>query len=113
MDFDMPLNPKTPKTFQEHVLPEHLRLAGYAVLVHALALKTPVHRPSCVSEKHIRGSQRAEPPWIVFDRRYWPGDTFGDHLSFALHHERMDLLILKRISYGQPPTESQTGVAGS
>ncbi len=92
----MRLNPKTPKTFQEHALPEHARLAGYAAIVHALAVKAPVRRLSCVSEKHIRGSQRAEPRWIVFDRRYWPGDTFGDHLSFALRHERMDLLILKR-----------------
>jgi hypothetical protein len=46
---------------------------------------------------HIRDSRREEPPWIIFDRRYWPGDTLGDHLSFALRHEYIDLLVLKRI----------------
>ena len=101
----MRLNPTTIKTFQEHVLPEDSRLAGYAALVHAFSVKAPVRLPSCVSEKHIRGSQRAEPTWLVFDRRYWPGDAFGDHLSFALRHERMDPLILKRIFEAVAATE--------
>ncbi len=68
-----------------------------AGLVHALAIPGPVRRPSCVSEQHIRGSHREEGAWTVSDKRYWPGDTFADHLGFALRHEDLDLVILKRI----------------
>jgi hypothetical protein len=82
--------------FQENLVPEQTRLAGWAALVQALSLKTPVRRPSCVSEKHVRGSQREESVWRIFDKRYWPGDNLADHLIFALRHEDLDLLILKR-----------------
>ena len=58
--------------------------AGWAALVRTFAIQAPVRRPSCVSEKHISGSQREERDWTVFDKRYWPGDTFADHLTFAL-----------------------------
>ncbi len=87
---------KTP-TFQEQVVPEDTRLAGYAALVHALSIQGPVRRPSCVSNRHIRGSHRQSEPWRIFDKRYWPGDSFADHLTFALRHEDIDLLLLKRI----------------
>src|SRR5258708_38716018 len=93
----MRLNFKKPTGFQEQGIPEASKLAGFAALVSTLSIEAPVRRPSCVSDKHIRGSHREEALWTVFDRRYWPGDTFGDHLSFALRHERMDLLVLKRI----------------
>src|SRR5438132_12517292 len=93
----MRLNLKKPTSFHEHSVPENSKLAGFAALVNALSIEAPVRRPSCVSEKHIRGSHREEAFWTVFDRRYWPGDTFGDHLSFALRHERIDLLVWKRM----------------
>ena len=83
-------------TFQENILPSGTKLAGLAALAHALSIQAPVRRPSCVSEKHVRGSRRQEGAWTVFDIRYWPGDTFADHLTFALRHEDLDLLILKR-----------------
>src|SRR5262245_6920494 len=92
----MRLNISPCHTFQENLVPEQARLAGWAALVQALTLKAPVRRPSCVSEKHVRGSHREDGPWRVFDKRYWPGETFADHLSFALRHEDLDLLILKR-----------------
>src|ERR1039457_2907641 len=83
--------------FQEKTIPKGTRLTGWAVLVHNLALPVPVRRPSCVSEHHVHGSHRVDGAWSVFDKRYWPGDTFADHLTFALRHENIDLLILKRI----------------
>ena len=83
--------------FQEKTVPVDTRLAGWAALVRALALPVPVRQPGCVSEQHISGSRREEGAWTVFDRRYWPGDTFADHLTFALRHEDMDLPILKRV----------------
>lgn len=85
------------QTFQESVIPANARLAGWAALVHALSVKAPLRRPSCVSEQHIKGSRREEELWSIFDQRYWPGDDFEDHLTFALRHEEIDLLILKRV----------------
>ena len=81
------------------------RLAGWAALVRTLALPVPVRRPSCVSEQHISGSRREAGAWTVFDKRYWPGDTFTDHLTFALRHEQIDLLILKRAFQAVPAGE--------
>src|SRR5215475_10580783 len=89
-------------TFQENLVPEQTRLAGWAALVQALSLQAPVRRPSCVSEKHVRGSQREEGVWRVLDKRYWPGDNLADHLIFALRHEDLDLLILKRAFDAMP-----------
>ena len=91
--------------FQEKTVPDGTRLAGWAALVQALALRGPVRRPSCVSEQHVRGSHREEGAWTVFDKRYWPGDTFADHLAFALRHEDIDLLILKRVFEAVPQPE--------
>jgi hypothetical protein len=88
--------------FQGKMVPVGTRLAGWAALVRACAVHAPVRQPSSVSGKHIRGSQREEGDWVVFDKRYWPGDTFADHLTFALRHERIDLLILKRILEAAP-----------
>jgi hypothetical protein len=61
--------------FQELAVPGEARPAGWAALVHALAIDAPVRRPSCVSDKHVRGSRRERGGWQVFDKRYWPGDT--------------------------------------
>lgn len=91
--------------FQESTIPTGTMLAGWAALVHAFAIPAPVRRLSCVSEKHVSGSHRQEGPWTIFDRRYWPGDTFADHLSFALRHEDIDLLILKRVFEAVPESE--------
>ena len=88
--------------FQENTIPGGTMLAGWAALVHALAIPAPVRRLSCVSEKHVSGSHRQDGPWTIFDRRYWPGDTFAAHLSFALRHEDIDLLILKRVFEAVP-----------
>lgn len=50
----------------------------------------------------MRGSSRKEAAWRIFDKRYWPGDTFASHLTFALRHESLDLVILKRV-FAAPP----------
>ena len=91
-------------TFQENVIPSDARLAGWAAVVQALSVKAPVRQPSCVSERHLHGSRREEDAWTVFDRRYWPGDTFQDHLAFALRHEPIDFLVLKRLFDTVDPT---------
>jgi hypothetical protein len=91
--------------FQEKTIPESTRLAGWAAIVQTLAIHVPVRRPSCVSEQHIRGSHREEGALAVFDKRYWPGNTFVDHLTFALRHEDIDLLVMKRVFEAVPQAE--------
>jgi len=100
----MYLKLKTPATFQDKIVPKGTRLAGWAALVHALGLQAPVRQPSCISERHILGSRRETGGFRVFDKRYQPGDRFTDHLTFALRHENIDLLILKRAFEAIPKT---------
>lgn len=64
-----------------------------------------MRRPSCVSAQHISGSNREQGAWTIFDKRYWQGDSFADNLTFALRHEYIDLLILKRAFEVVPQTE--------
>ena len=96
--------------FQDNTIPGGCRLAGWAALVHALAILAPVRGPACVSEQHVRGSRRQEQAWTVFDKRYWPGDSFADHLILALRHEELDLLILKRVIEAVPQAEMEAFV---
>jgi hypothetical protein len=104
----MKLDLDAPTIFQEKSVPYRSKLAGWAALVQALTISAPVRRPSCVSEQHIRGSHREEGIWTIFDKRYWPGDTFADHLLFALRHEDIDLLILKRVFEAVAHSEIET-----
>ncbi len=92
----MLLRLETPTSFHDEIVPKGTHLVGWAALVQALDLQVPVRRPSCVSVKHVGGSQREQGGFRVFDKRYQPGDQFTDHLAFALRHENIDLLILKR-----------------
>jgi hypothetical protein len=96
--------------FQDKTIPNGCKLAGWAALVSALGIAAPVRRPSCVSVQHIGGSRRRHRTVSVFDKRYWPGDTFADHLTFALRHEDLDLLILKRVFEAVPPSEIEAFV---
>jgi len=92
----MDLQFEQPRAFQGAIVPAGSRLAGLAALVHGLDIQAPVRAPSSVSEGHVRGSQRREQSWTLYDKRYWPGDLVTDHLGFALRHEDIDLLVLKR-----------------
>ena len=92
----MDLKFEQPVAFQGAVVPKGSRLAGLAALAQGLKLQTPVRGPSSVSEGHVRGSQRREDSWTLYDKRYWPGDLVTDHIGFALGHEHIDLLVLKR-----------------
>jgi hypothetical protein len=91
--------------FQDQTVPAGTRLAGAAALVQEFGIAAPVRQPACVTEQHVRGSRRRENGWVIFDKRYWPGDDLGAHLEFFLKHEDADLLILKRIFDAAPKTE--------
>ena len=84
-------------SFQGSPVPGRGRLVGLAALVNTLHVPAPVRVPACVSDGHISRSTRTEGQWRVYDKRYWPGDTFADHLDFALRNENLDLLVLKRV----------------
>ena len=104
----MKLDLASPVVFQERSLPSVTRLAGWSALVHALGISAPVRHPVCVSEQYVSGSRREEGGWTVLDKRYWPGDSFAGHLIFALRHEHLDLLVLKRVFDAVPPAELET-----
>jgi hypothetical protein len=88
--------------FQDKPLPGDTALAGWAALVHALDLRAPVRDPSCISERHVGGSQRQEGAWRVFDKRYNVDSDVASHLTFALRHENLDLLVMKRVLEAVP-----------
>ena len=97
LDFEAPL------MFQDRLVLKGTRLAGWAALVHGLGIQAPVRTASAVAEGYIKGSQRTEGGWTIFEKRYWPGNRVTDHLTFALRHEALDLLILKRALDAIPP----------
>lgn len=87
----------TATTFANETVPEGAMLAGYAALVYALNVEAPLRFMSCISREHVRGSMRQDGNWNIYDKRYWPGSSLGDHLTFAMKHEPLDLLTLKRV----------------
>ena len=93
----MELDFQAPLAFQDRRVPKSTRLAGWAALAHGLGIQAPVRRPSGVAEGYVSGSHRTEDGWRIFDKRYWPGHKVTDHLTFALRHELLDLLVLKRV----------------
>ncbi len=89
-------------------LPEGGSLAGWSALVAALGIRAPLRQPACVSEKHVRGNTRTNGVWQVYDKRYLPEATLEGHLGFALRHEAINLLILKRVLDAVPKVEVET-----
>src|SRR5262249_42157019 len=104
----MTLDLGSPVVFQERSVPPLTRLAGWSALVQALGISAPVRRPICVPEQYVSGSRRSEGGWTILDKRYWPGETFAGHLTFALRHEDLDMLTLKRIFDAIPASELET-----
>ncbi|NOR49659.1 MAG: hypothetical protein GQ530_01330, partial [Desulfuromonadales bacterium] len=95
----------TTMTFANETVPEGTMLAGYAALVYALNVEAPLRSMSCISSEHVRGSMRQDGHWNIYDKRYWPGSSLGDHLTFAMKHEPLDLLTLKRVLEAAPEEE--------
>ena len=94
-------------------MPEAVTLAGWAALVHHLSIAAPVRKLSCFSDKHVRGNKRGEGRWEVYDKRYRPEDTLEGHLNFALRHEDIDLLLLKRVFDAVPAQAVQDIIAAT
>lgn len=108
MALNKKLDTAPPPTFQDRIVPDETRLAGWSALIHGLGIQAPLRAPCAVADGHIKGSLRSEDDWSIFDKRYWPGEEITDHLNFALRHEAIDLLILKRI-FDTIPAELVSG----
>jgi len=94
-----------PAFFQDDPLPEGAELAGLSALVHALDVAAPVRNLSSTADKFVRGNRRSEAGWDIYDKRYRPEPTLEGHLTFALRHEPIDLLVLKRVLEAAPVEE--------
>ncbi len=75
------------------------RPAGYAYLLEKLAIVgIPNWHRSMVSTKGTHSSKRQGSfVDVVFTSQYWPGETVGDHLEFALKYDGVNLALLAKI----------------
>ncbi len=82
--------------FYERALPERATPVGYAALIESYDLRVPLPRTFCaVGELHR--SPKEAGGWRIFSPRYSPAATLEGHLTFALKHEGLDLVLLKRL----------------
>lgn len=83
------------------------RLAGYAALVDRYNLDViPNWHKSLVTTSGIhRIDVQAGVIEEVYPPKYWPGDTLGDHLEFALKYDGTNLAILSGVFQKAAATE--------
>lgn len=75
------------------------RLAGYAYLLEKLGIiGIPNWHRSMVSSSGMHSSM-IQDGFVeeVFRSQYWPGETIGNHLEFALKYDGVNLALLARI----------------
>ena len=75
------------------------KLAGYAALIKIFSLSViPNWHKSYVA---FSGTHKKEPKENIIEEiypsKYWPGDTVGDHLEFALKYDGTNLSILAKL----------------
>ena len=91
-----------PEYIQYEEIPAGTALAGWAALVKVYGVDAPLRHFSSISNKHVRGNKKKEGNWEVFDKRYKPDDSLEGQLNFALRHEVIDLLVMKRVLKALP-----------
>lgn len=101
----MTATPANPAVFQERIVPPDTVPVGYAALVQKYGIAAPVRFPSCVARGFVYGSRRAHEDWTIFDKRFAPEDSLFGHLSFAIRHETINLLVLKKLFQGVLPRD--------
>ena len=92
--------------FLESRLPDAAVPAGYAALIAAHGLAVPL--PSQLSAVSPKNKAIASEQWRIFPARYAPGASLEGHLVFALKHEGVQLLTLKKLfeAIGPRPIEA-------
>ena len=83
--------------FQSEILPSSSKLIGYSWLINHFNLAIPLRQLSCVSVKRLAAQTVQKNKWIVFDAQLMVEDLAYNHLEFAIKHEQIDLLVLKKI----------------
>ncbi len=81
--------------FRDRRLPDRATPAGYSALIDACGLQVPLPRTlSGTGERHriLEGGG-----WRLLTPRHAPRPTLEAHLTFALKHEGLDLVVLKRL----------------
>lgn len=92
-----------------------LRLAGYGAIIDRFHLEViPNWHRSFVAAGNTRRIATAEGMTEeVYPARYWPGDTLGDHLEFALKYDGTNLAILASVFKAAPMEEVRQYVASA
>lgn len=80
---------------RDRVVPDEVRLCGYAALVHAFNLDVPL--PQVLSGSRATFAARTAEGWQLYSPRHLPEPSFSGHLTFALRYEPVDLLVLNRL----------------
>ena len=90
--------------FRGRLLPEpEAWLAGYSALMDGFDLKGPLpEKLAAISHQHKKYEANG---WSIYTPRYKPEDTLASHLTFALKHEGINLLILKLLFQKIKPEE--------
>jgi hypothetical protein len=85
------------------------RAAGYEALIAKFKLDVlPNWHKSYVAAGNSHKTNKTEGVMAeVYPARYWPGDTLGDHLEFALKYDGINLAILSSIFHAAPQQEIQ------
>lgn len=92
--------------FHEQRLPEKATPAGYAALMDAYGLATPIPLTlSAIGERHKILERDG---WRLLTPRHAPAATLEGHLTFALKNEGLDLGVLKALfrATGPAPIEA-------
>lgn len=100
-------------SLQGHVVPPDAHLVGLSAIAHTFEVQAPIRRLACVSANHVAGSIQDLSPWRLFDKRYDPGDALDDNLVFAMRHDDLDLLVLKRVLAAIPTDQVQMFLAAN
>jgi Fic family protein len=92
--------------FHESLLPAPASPAGYAALIGAHGLKVPL--PRVLTSVSPQNKSAASADWRVLPARYAPEASLEGHLTFALKHEGVNLLLLKKLfeAIGPRPIEN-------
>jgi len=83
--------------FQDKHMPQEASLVGISALVQALNVEAPVRHPACILGHRGNQAVKETEEWRQFDNKYTVEQTVEAHLTFAMRHESIDLLVLKRI----------------
>ena len=86
-----------PRLLQDHIVPRDAELAGYAALIAMLGVEAPIRALSAVANASVTGGRKTQDGWTIFDKRFMPANSLAGQLAFAMRHEQIDLLILKRL----------------